>query len=63
MSGLCLYLYLWEVSCSCYRVLVDGCIVKFIFLYDVKNDDGIWLFFIDFWEVYVKVGGYVYKWG
>ncbi|AAW45920.2 ER to Golgi transport-related protein, putative [Cryptococcus deneoformans JEC21] len=29
--------------------------VKFILLHDVKNDDGIRLFFIDLWEAYVKI--------
>ncbi|OCF33810.1 hypothetical protein I317_01302 [Kwoniella heveanensis CBS 569] len=29
--------------------------VKFILLHDIKNDDGIRLFFLDVWEAYVKV--------
>ena len=29
--------------------------VKFILLHDIKNDDGIRLFFLDLWEAYVKV--------
>ncbi|RXK39162.1 hypothetical protein M231_03519 [Tremella mesenterica] len=29
--------------------------VKFILLHDIKNDDGIRAFFIELWEVYVKV--------
>lgn len=29
--------------------------VKFVLLHDIKNDDGIRLFFIDLWEAYIKV--------
>ncbi|KAL0243625.1 hypothetical protein I308_105592 [Cryptococcus tetragattii IND107] len=29
--------------------------VKFVLLHDVKNDDGIRLFFIDLWEAYIKI--------
>ncbi|KAK6903476.1 hypothetical protein I203_106979 [Kwoniella mangroviensis CBS 8507] len=29
--------------------------VKFILLHDIKNDDGIRLFFLDVWESYVKI--------
>ncbi|WWC68196.1 uncharacterized protein I206_102119 [Kwoniella pini CBS 10737] len=29
--------------------------VKFILLHDIKNDEGIRLFFLDIWESYVKV--------
>lgn len=30
-------------------------IVRFVLLHDQKNDDGIRLFFLDLWELYVKV--------
>lgn len=30
--------------------------VKFVLLHDIKNDDGIRLFFLDLWEAYIKVG-------
>ncbi|WWD21717.1 hypothetical protein CI109_106204 [Kwoniella shandongensis] len=29
--------------------------VKFVLLHDIKNDDGIRLFFLDLWEAYTKV--------
>ncbi|TYJ53615.1 hypothetical protein B9479_005763 [Cryptococcus floricola] len=29
--------------------------VKFILLHDVKNDDGIRTFFVELWEIYIKV--------
>ncbi|KIR26317.1 hypothetical protein I309_04832 [Cryptococcus deuterogattii LA55] len=29
--------------------------VKFVLLHDIKNDDGIRLFFIDLWEAYIKI--------
>ncbi|WRT64542.1 uncharacterized protein IL334_001474 [Kwoniella shivajii] len=29
--------------------------VKFVLLHDIKNDDGIRLFFLDVWESYVKI--------
>lgn len=51
------------MSRSRHRALADGRTVKFILLHDVKNDDGIRLFFIDLWEAYVKVGGHVHKRG
>lgn len=34
-------------------------IVKFVLLHNVKNDDGIRLFFIDLWEAYIKVKRYM----
>lgn len=33
-------------------------IVKFVLLHDQKNDDGIRSFFLDLWELYVKVGAF-----
>lgn len=30
--------------------------MKFIMLHEGKNDDGIRAFFMDVWELYVKVG-------
>ncbi|KAK8847629.1 hypothetical protein IAR55_005488 [Kwoniella newhampshirensis] len=29
--------------------------VKFVLLHDIKNDDGIRLFFLDLWEAYTKI--------
>lgn len=37
------------------RLRAETGIVKFVLLHDVKNDDGIRLFFIDLWEAYIKV--------
>jgi len=31
--------------------------MKFVLLHEGKNDDGIRLFFMEVWEVYVKVDG------
>jgi len=39
----------WNVS----AFIAGG--VKFVLLHDNKNDDGIRLFFLDLWELYVKV--------
>lgn len=36
--------------------------VKLVLLHDVKNDDGIRLFFGDVWELYTKVCGRLCKW-
>ena len=33
--------------------------MKFILLHDAKNDDGVRAFFMDVWELYIKVTSYL----
>lgn len=35
--------------------------MKFVLLHEGKNDDGIRQFFMDVWELYVKVGGVIWN--
>jgi len=36
-------------------LILANIVVKFVLLHDQKNDDGIRQFFLDLWELYVKV--------
>ena len=33
--------------------------MKFVLLHEARNDDGIKAFFVDVWELYVKVWGVI----
>lgn len=37
--------------------------VKLLLLHDLKNEDGIRLFFVDVWEAYVKVSLLLHRGG
>lgn len=36
--------------------MIMGTDVKFVLLHEAKNDEGIRAFFMEVWEMYVKVG-------
>lgn len=47
-----------RASLSCGRKLrVSMLDMKFVLLHDAKGDDGVKSFFMDVWELYIKVGG------
>ena len=59
MNGLFRHSSLQAVRKAVYMVTMDdsdGCAdMKFVLLHEGKNDDGIRQFFMDVWELYVKV--------
>lgn len=67
MNGLCLHLLRPEVrniifTLVSYYIHAEMSLqdMKFVLLHEGKNDDGIKSFFMDVWELYVKVGFFCY---